>query len=202
MKPIVFFRQWVNWRKALSVLLLRGDYLNGRHLHRQYSLPMRNLSLIYARSLNHCIGSEGKLPWQLPDDYQFFDDTTRGHAVVMGRRTYEDHNSKLEDRFNLVVTSNARYIAAEGVTVVGSLQAALDLATKCREVFVIGGVPLLVAAFDKADRVYETRINTTVNGDTFLPAFDFSDFETTTVASHPIDQQHAFSFNIYLHQRR
>ena len=52
---------------------------------------MQNLSLIYARSLNHCIGAAGKLPWHLPADYDFFDQTTRGHAIIMGRRTYEDH---------------------------------------------------------------------------------------------------------------
>ena len=162
---------------------------------------MQNLSLIYARSLNHCIGAAGKLPWHLPADYDFFDQTTRGHAIIMGRRTYEDHNSKLDDRLNLVVSRDAHYEAAQGVTVAGSLEAAMNLATESQEVFIIGGVPLLVAGFDKADRVYETRINTTVDGDTFLPEFDFSDFETTTLAHHAVDEQHAFSFDIYLHQR-
>ena len=83
---------------------------------------MQNLSLIYARSLNHCIGAAGKLPWHLPADYNFFDQTTRGHAIIMGRRTYEDHDSKLDGRLNLVVSRNAHYDTAQGVTVAGSLE--------------------------------------------------------------------------------
>lgn len=162
---------------------------------------MQNLSLIYARSLNHCIGSDGRLPWQLPDEYAFFDQTTHGHAVIMGRRTYEDHNAKLDNRLNVVVTRNSHYSAAKDVIVVDSLETAMHTAAKFEETFIIGGVSLLVAAFDKADRVYETRINTTVDGDTFLPEFDFSNFETRTLANHAVDEQHAFSFDIYLHQR-
>ena len=162
---------------------------------------MQNLSLIYARTLIHCIGAAGKLPWHLPDDYDFFDQTTRGHAIIMGRRTYEDNNSKQDDIINWVVSRHSHYEAAQGVNVAGSWEAAMNLATESQEVFIIGGVPLLVAAFDKADRVYETRINTTVDGDTFLPEFDFSDFETTTLAHHAVDERHAFSFDIYLHQR-
>ncbi len=160
------------------------------------------LSLIYARSLNNCIGSDGGLPWHLPDDYQFFDDTTRGHAVIMGRRTYEDHQCKFEDRLNLVVTTNANYKTAEGVMVADSLTTAMSMTSEVEEMFVIGGVPLFEAAFDKANRVYETRVNTRVNGDTFLPEFDFSNFETTIISSHTADERHAFSFDIFRHERR
>jgi len=162
---------------------------------------MQRLSLIYARSLNNCIGSAGDLPWHLPDDYEFFDRTTRGHAVIMGRRTYEDHKIRFDDRLNLVVSKNSNYRAVKGVTVVDSLTAAMTKARDVREIFIIGGVSLFVACFDKADRVYETRINTVVDGGTFLPGFDFSDFETTTLSTHPVDERHAFSFNIYRHDR-
>ena len=163
---------------------------------------MQKLSLIYARSVNHCIGANGQVPWNLPADYQFFDDTTRGHAVIMGRRTYEDHRFKFDDRLNLVLTSNSSYKTVEGVLVADSLDTAFNLASNAYEVFVIGGVSLFTAAFDKADSVYETEINTIIEGDTYLPEFDFSRFHTTTLATHPIDECHACSFTIYRHDRQ
>ncbi|NBC10803.1 MAG: hypothetical protein GVY24_03590, partial [Planctomycetes bacterium] len=84
------------------------------------------LSLIYARSENHCIGKAGRIPWRLPDDFKHFKRTTMGKPIIMGRRTYEDHESALPGRLNVVITRQPDYRAAEGVVVVDSLDAALD----------------------------------------------------------------------------
>ena len=79
-----------------------------------------DISLIYARSRNYCIGREGRLPWHLPDEFRFFTDTTMGHPVIMGRRSYEDHNGLLPGRLNIVVTHQPDYTVVEGARVAAS----------------------------------------------------------------------------------
>lgn len=162
------------------------------------------LSFIYARSLNRCIGKDGQIPWRLPDEFAHFKKTTMGKPIIMGRRTYEDHESALPGRLNIVVTSRPNYRAAPGVEVLPSLEAALERAhEESEEVFIVGGVSLFEAAFASVDRVYETVVDTHVeNGDTFVPEFDFSGFERRELFSHEADARNAFSFTAYRYDRR
>jgi len=168
------------------------------------------LSLIYARSLDYCIGKGGQIPWHLPDEFAHFQRTTRHHVVIMGRRTYEDHNTLLPDRLNIVVTTAPAYQAAAGIVLARSLEHAFEIARATemvesgeREVFVVGGTRLFEQSFPTARRVYETVVQTTVpDGDTFVPKFDFSDFRHELLERHPVDAQHAFSFEVSLYERR
>lgn len=161
------------------------------------------LSLIYARSLDYCIGKAGQVPWHLPDEFAHFKRTTQHHVVVMGRRTYEDHDTLLPDRINIVVTTSATYRAAEGVLLAHSFEEALALGqVEGRELFVVGGVQLFERSFPLARRVYETVVHTTVpDGDTFVPRFDFSSFRQQVLERHPIDARHAFSFEVSAYER-
>lgn len=161
------------------------------------------LSLIYARSENYCIGKHGRVPWHLPDEFAHFQRTTLHHAVIMGRRTYEDHETLLPDRMNIVVTRTPEYGVAEGVSIADSLEAALEMARgDSREVFVVGGAGLFEQSFPFASKVFETVVHTTIEGgDTFVPAFDFSQWTCSVLERHPTDARHAFSFTVSLYQR-
>ena len=168
-----------------------------------FCAPYSTISLIYARSLNHCIGDNGGIPWCLPDDYAHFEKTTVGKPIIMGRRTYEDHESVLPGCLNIVVSKQQGYQAAEGIELVQSLPDAIDLASEnSDEIFVIGGVGLLSLALSEANTVYETIVDTTISGDTVLPNFDFSDWNTELLQNHPIDKQHEFAFKVYRHHRQ
>lgn len=161
------------------------------------------ISLIYARSNNHCIGLNGRIPWRLPDDFAHFKKTTMGKPIIMGRKTYEDHSSALPGRLNIVVSRNKYYEAADGVVVVGSLESAIDCAYEDNtEIFVIGGVPFFEAAWPKAEVVYETVVDTTIEGDAILPAFDYSLWHTELLQDHPVDDRHAYAFKVYKHTRK
>ena len=83
------------------------------------------LSHIYARSENRVIGRDGGIPWRLPDDFAHFKRTTMGRPIIMGRRTYEDHESALPGRLNIVVSRDADYKAADGVVLAPSLEDAI-----------------------------------------------------------------------------
>ena len=162
------------------------------------------LALIYARSENHCIGKDGQIPWRLPDEFAHFKRTTMGRPIIMGRRTYEDHNSALPGRLNIVVTSNKDYEVADGVVLAHSLDDAIARAQRehnDKEVFVIGGVGLFEQAFEQAARVYETVVHTTIDGDTFLPVFDFVGWDRVTVQEHPADDRHKYAWTATEYER-
>ena len=63
-------------------------------------------SLIYARSVNHCIGDNGRIPWHLLNEFSHFENSTMGKPVIMGRKTYEDHKSALPGRRNIVIAND------------------------------------------------------------------------------------------------
>jgi dihydrofolate reductase len=115
------------------------------------------------------IGKDGGLPWSVPEDMKFFMRTTAGHAVVMGRKTFESMKKPLAGRRNIVVTRRTDYAPA-GAEVVNDIEAALALAkTTDPDPFVIGGAEIYAVALPHAQRVYLTIIEKEVEGDTFFP---------------------------------
>ena len=160
------------------------------------------LSLIYARSKNHCIGAAGAIPWHLPDDFAHFKHTTMGKPIIMGRKTYQDHQSALPGRLNIVVSSQANYPLADGIVLAHSLAEAIAIAHENNpSIFVIGGVSFFVEALPQADAVYETVVDAEVEGDAILPEFDFTGWQTEVLHQHAADERHKFGFTIYKHSR-
>lgn len=101
------------------------------------------IELIVARARNGVIGSNNRMLWHIPEDFAHFKNTTMGHAVVMGRKTWESIGRPLPGRKNVVITRQPGYVA-DGAQVVTSLDEALEnLATEDR-VFVIGGGKFIV----------------------------------------------------------
>lgn len=119
------------------------------------------------------IGRNNALPWHLTEDLQLFKKRTLGHAVVMGRKTFESIGRPLPGRRNIVVTRNEDW-RSDGVEVAHSLRAALALVDGGEEVFVIGGAQLYAAALPGATRIYLTEVHADVPGDTLFPPLDMA----------------------------
>lgn len=152
--------------------------------------------------MNHCIGNNGRIPWHLPDEFAHFEKTTKGKPIIMGRKTYEDHKSFLAGRRNIVISNQKNYEAAQGVEVAHSLDDAFKLSKQSsNEVFVIGGVHFFTAALPLAEAVYETIVDAEIEGDTVLPEFDYSHWNTELLQYRPADKDHQFTFSIYRHCR-
>lgn len=136
-------------------------------------------SMIVAVSENGVIGNENKLPWDVPEDMKFFRKTTKGHAVIMGRKTYESIGRPLPKRTNIIITRNREY-EAEGCIVVGSLDEALNRAYEVDDnPFVIGGSQIYKEALPRASTIYLSRIKMEVGGDAKFPEIDDGDWKTT-----------------------
>lgn len=164
------------------------------------------ISLIWAMTTNRVIGRDNDLPWHLPREMRHFMTTTRGHPVIMGRRTFESMDRPLPRRTNIVVTRQQDY-RAEGATVVPDLDTALAVARQqCRadgvdETFVIGGAELYRAAWPVATRLYVTEIEAELEGDTYFPELDFSPWRQVRQEHFPADAAHAYPFTIRVFER-
>ncbi len=138
----------------------------------------RGLAIVVAIGNGRVIGKDGGLPWKIPEDLRFFKKTTLGHAVVMGRKTFEEVGKPLPERRNIVVSSTLP--PREGIEIVRSLDEALELAwQRDPEPRVIGGAGIYEAALSRATKVFITWIDRDVEGDTFFPPFDPSQFRET-----------------------
>jgi dihydrofolate reductase len=130
-------------------------------------------SLIAAIASNGTIGDRGALPWKLPDDMARFRGLTMGHAVIMGRMTFQSLRKPLHGRRNIVLSRDAG-LSIEGCLVVPTLQAALDAASDDEEAIVIGGASVYALFLPGAHRLYLTWIDVIVAGDTVFPEVDWN----------------------------
>jgi dihydrofolate reductase len=158
-------------------------------------------SLVVAMARNRVIGRDNALPWRLPAELAHFKRVTMGHPIIMGRRTYESIGRPLPGRMNIVVSRN-RDFEAPGCTVVDSLEKAYAAAGNAQEVSIIGGTSLFEAALPTADCVHLTEVEADVEGDTWFPDFDRSQWNQVEIERHPADERHAYPFRILRLERR
>ncbi|BAJ73280.1 dihydrofolate reductase [Microbacterium testaceum StLB037] len=134
---------------------------------------MTEIGLVWAEARGGVIGSDGGMPWHVPEDLAHFRAVTGSSDVVMGRRTWESLPPRfrpLPGRRNIVVTGTDTW-SAEGAERATSFDDALSRA-ESDTVWVIGGGRLYADAIHRADVVELTRLDVAVEGDTFAPSIE------------------------------
>ena len=139
--------------------------------------PGIELVIVAAIAENGVIGNGGEMPWHYPEDLRRFRETTMGHPVVMGRRTFESILDRLGEplpgRTNVVLTTNPSLLP-DGVVAAESIGAAIDAAaeTGAGTAYVVGGASVYEQFLPRVDRLLVTEIAEQYEGDTYFPAFD------------------------------
>ncbi|KYG62168.1 dihydrofolate reductase [Bdellovibrio bacteriovorus] len=165
------------------------------------------LTHIVACSKNHVIGTQGGLPWDLPEDMKFFRDTTKGHIMIMGRKTFDSFNGRaLPNRYHIVITrdpSKQSFPSTESspVVFVSSIEEAVAHAKPLTakwgdEVFIIGGGEIYKQSMPITNKVYLTLIHQEFPGDTYYPQIDENVF--TLSARRDVEVPIPFSFLTYI----
>jgi dihydrofolate reductase len=129
----------------------------------------RRVSLVVAMDRGRVIGTQGRLPWHIPEDLKRFKALTMGHSIIMGRKTHASIGRLLPGRRSIIVTRQPGYVV-DGAVIVHSLEEGLAACAGEDEAFVIGGGELYVQALRDADRIHLTEVDASTAGDTWFPA--------------------------------
>ncbi|MFP5520161.1 MAG: dihydrofolate reductase [Bdellovibrionia bacterium] len=164
------------------------------------------LSHIAACAKNRVIGVEGDLPWNLPEDMKFFREKTKGHIMIMGRKTFDSFKGRpLPKRVHIVISRKTMELQfnpdpTSPVHLVNSIEDAIALAKKLQtewpeEVFIIGGGEIYKQTLPFTNRIYLTIIEKEFAGDTTYPELDQSQFKLTNKVTR--EEPLVFSFNTF-----
>jgi|TARA_B110000503_G_scaffold137959_1_gene223139 dihydrofolate reductase len=159
------------------------------------------ITLIAAVSENNVIGKDNKLIWYLSDDLKHFKELTKGHAVIMGRKTFESMPKALPNRTNIVITRKTDYVANDAI-VVNSLNQALEKAVDDKQPFIIGGGEIYSLAIKIADRIELTRVHTDLEGDAYFPEIDHSIWEEVSREKRLKDEKHDYHFTFVRYNKK
>ena len=169
----------------------------------QQSLPV---SSIVAATRNQVIGRDNTMPWHLPEDLRYFKQRTLGKPIIMGRKTWESLGRPLPGRLNIVISRQAD-TALTGAEIFTDLATAIARGQEWAqqqgvdEVMVIGGGQLYQQAVALAQRVYLTRIDLELEGDTFFPVLDAQHWQQTSAQAHPAQgAEPGYTFEVWQRQ--
>ncbi len=154
------------------------------------------ISMIVAMANNRIIGKENQMPWHLPADFQWFKRCTMGKPVVMGRKTFESIGRPLPGRANIVISRNTD-LSIDGVTVVSSVQDALEHLADKEEVMIIGGGSVYAECLPEADRLYLTFIDADIEGDTQFPDWG-EGWQEVHSETYQADDKNAFNMRFVI----
>ena len=164
------------------------------------------LSLIVAVAENRVIGRQGDLPWRLSADLQRFKRLTMGHAILMGRKTWESIGRPLPGRTSVVITRQADYTTGFVQALVAQdLAGALALAEQANVVqdqaFIIGGAGIYELALPQADRLLLTKVHAEVEGDVYFPEVDWSQWQLIEEEKREQDEKNEYPTTFQIYQR-
>lgn len=133
---------------------------------------------------NHIIGAQGKIPWNLPSERDFFKKICKDKFVIMGRKTFDEIGKPLSYCKIIVLSSKNSKTGSvplahnlgsvPPVQFVSTLEDAFAVCKNQDEILVAGGQTLYDQTIDIADKIYATEINLIIKGDSYFPDIDSS----------------------------
>ena len=159
------------------------------------------VTIVVAMGENNAIGKNNELLWYLPKDLRHFKTITKGHTVIMGRKTFESVGKPLPNRRNIIITRNTD-LAIEGTEVVHTLEDALKLCKQDEEVFIIGGAEIYKIAMPHTDKIYLTVVHENFEADAFFPEIDHNLWLETASEKHLPDDKNNLSFTFSTLERK
>ena len=156
------------------------------------------ISIIVAAAKNGVIGKDNQLLWKLSEDLKLFKKRTTGHAIIMGRKTFDSIGKALPNRVNIVISRN-KYLKIEGCEVSKSLENAIEIAqekSEQQEVFIIGGEKIYHLAQPLATKLYLTKVDAEMEGDAFFDDTPYKDWKVVSSVSYSKDEKNEFDFEV------
>ena len=158
--------------------------------------------MIAAVAENDALGKNNELVWHLPNDFKRFKALTSGHHIIMGRKTFESFPKPLPNRTHIIITRQEDYTVPEGCFVANSLTKAIQLCPNNEEVFIIGGGEIYNQSIELADKIDLTRVQTTIEADTFFPKINMDKWQLVFEEFHSKDEKHDYDFTFLTYVKR
>ena len=152
------------------------------------------ISIIVAIGENRVIGKDNQLIWHLPADLKRFKQLTMGHAMLMGRKTFESIGKALPGRTTVIITRDKNYFKVNCL-VADSIEHAFELCKNDNEIFIIGGAQIFEEAILFADKIYLTQIHQSFDGDVFFPEFENDHWKITFREDHKADEKNKYDYS-------
>lgn len=160
------------------------------------------LTIIAAVAKNNALGKNNDLIWKLPADLKRFKQITKGHHIIMGRKTFESLGKPLPNRTTIIITRNPNY-RAHGCIVVDSLEKAILEAKADDNPFILGGGEIYKQALAYADIMDITEVHHSFEeADTFFPEIDFSKWEEIEREDHKADELHRYDYSFVTYKKK
>lgn len=161
------------------------------------------VSAIAAMGKNRVIGKDNKLLWRLPLELKLFKETTMGHHLIMGRKTFESR-PPLPGRTSIIITRNKNYSAPDGCFAVHSVPEAIELARSRNEseVFVTGGAEIYTIAMPYIQKLYLTEVDYSKEGDAYFPKFNANEWKLESENHMPVGEKNPFAWTAKIYTRQ
>lgn len=161
----------------------------------------KEITLIAAASENHVLGKDNQLIWYISEDLKRFKKLTSGHAIIMGRKTFESMPKALPNRKNIILTKNTAY-SAENAFVAHDIPSALEFAAEDDRPFVIGGGEIYTLFLPIADKIELTRIHHPFLGDAFFPIINEKEWELIQEEKFEGTEEQPYSYSYLTYKRK
>lgn len=159
---------------------------------------LKEITLIAAAAENDVLGKDNQLIWHISEDLKRFKRLTQGHAVIMGRKTFESMPKALPKRTNIILTRNKGY-RAENALIAHTPEEALAFTEDDSKPFIIGGGEVYSLFLAVADVIELTRVHQNFDGDAFFPKIDPTQWDLISCKKQEAsqDQTYAYSYLTY-----
>jgi len=160
------------------------------------------ITIIAAIGLNNELGKDNYLIWHLPADLKRFKKVTTGHAIIMGRKTFESIGKPLPNRRSIIITRNILY-KKEGCEVVHSLEDAIKLIQDQEHAFIIGGAQIYREAIEKklVDQLDITKVHQNFDADVFFPTLELSSWEEISEETFLPDDKNKYTYSFLSYKK-
>jgi dihydrofolate reductase len=160
------------------------------------------ITIIAAIGANNELGKDNDLIWHLPADLKRFKKVTTGHAIIMGRNTFESIGKPLPNRRSIIITRNTSY-KKEGCEVVHSLEDAIKLIKDQDNAFIIGGAQIYHEAIEKnlVDQLDITEVHQDFNADVYFPSIDKATWEEVSRVSFTPDEKNRYNYSFLSYKK-
>lgn len=161
------------------------------------------LSIIVAKAKNNIIGKNNELVWKLPNDLKRFKEITSGHAIIMGRKTFQSLGRVLPNRKHIVFSQNPDFkVEDENVEVVSSMLEIQEYIENSEENFVIGGAMIYNLLMPYVQKMYVTEIDKEFEGDSFFPKINQDIWKEVSREEGPKSEEIEFDYDYVIYEKK